>query len=75
MSVADTQPHAFDPDVVAALRDEIEVEIETWSAERGARRVIIWIVVVDGAPYVRSYRGTAGRWYRILSPSRVAAST
>ncbi len=26
----------------------------------------IWIVVVDGEPYVRSVRGSAGRWYREL---------
>ncbi len=26
----------------------------------------IWIVVVDGVPYVRSVRGPAGRWYREL---------
>lgn len=26
----------------------------------------IWIVVVDGVPYVRSVRGPRGRWYREL---------
>jgi hypothetical protein len=30
----------------------------------GARRIPIWIVVVDGDAYVRSYRGARGRWYR-----------
>lgn len=54
----------FDADVLDALRDEIEVEIETWSAERGARQVIIWSVVVDRVAYIRSYRGPNGRWYQ-----------
>ena len=54
----------FDADALEGMRDDIEVEIETWSPERGARRVIIWSVVVDGVPYVRSYRGVNGRWYQ-----------
>jgi hypothetical protein len=29
--------------------------------------VTIWIVVVDGVPYVRSVRGPRGRWYRELT--------
>ena len=43
-----------------------EVEIETRSADGAVHRVPIWIVVVDGAPYVRSVRGKTGRWYREL---------
>jgi hypothetical protein len=30
----------------------------------GARRTPIWVVVVDGDAYVRSYRGARGRWYQ-----------
>jgi hypothetical protein len=31
----------------------------------GERRPIpIWVVVVDGDAYVRSYKGESGRWYR-----------
>ena len=44
-----------------------EVDIETRSREGKVHRVTIWIVVVDGAPYVRSVRGTSGRWYRELT--------
>jgi hypothetical protein len=55
---------AFDPAVLAAFRDEQEVEIETWNAEGGEHRVIIWIMVVDGRPYIRSFRGPGARWYR-----------
>lgn len=43
-----------------------EVEIETRSDAGEAHTVIIWIVVVDGAPYLRSVRGKKGRWYREL---------
>jgi hypothetical protein len=43
-----------------------EVEIETRSEKGETHRVTIWIVVVDGAPYVRSVRGKTGRWYREL---------
>ena len=43
-----------------------EVEIETRSEHGDVHTVTIWIVVVDGAPYVRSVRGKKGRWYREL---------
>jgi hypothetical protein len=43
-----------------------EVEIETRSAKGAQHSVIIWVVVVHGAPYVRSYLGKRGRWYREL---------
>jgi hypothetical protein len=42
------------------------VEIETRSAKGTKHSVPIWIVVVDGVPFVRSVRGPAGRWYREL---------
>ena len=44
-----------------------EVEIET-SRGSGAplHRTVIWIVVDGDAAYVRSVKGTAGRWYREL---------
>jgi len=41
-----------------------EVDIETTSARGAVHRVVIWIVVVDGVPYVRSVRGPKGRWFR-----------
>ncbi len=56
----------FPDDVLALLDREREVHVETRSASRKKRGVIIWIVVVDGAPYVRSYLGERGRWYREL---------
>ena len=42
------------------------VDIETRSAKGTKHSVPIWIIVVDGVPYVRSVRGPQGRWYREL---------
>lgn len=43
-----------------------EVDIETRSPEGNVHKVTIWIVVHEGAPYVRSVKGKKGRWYREL---------
>ena len=43
-----------------------EVDIETQDADGKSHKVTIWIVVHEGAPYVRSVRGKKGRWYREL---------
>jgi hypothetical protein len=51
----------FSPDVLAAIAEREEVEIET-----GGRRTIIWIVVDGSDVYVRSVRGERGRWYQAL---------
>jgi hypothetical protein len=51
----------------AAIDSAREVEIETRRGEGApARRTIIWAVVDGGDVYVRSLRGTRGRWYREL---------
>lgn len=56
------------PDLLIQRMDVAkEVDIETRSPEGKANRVTIWIVVVEGVPYVRSVRGTKGRWYRELT--------
>lgn len=42
-----------------------EIEISTRRADGTLRgSVPIWVVAVNGALYVRSYRGAAGGWYR-----------
>jgi hypothetical protein len=57
----------FESELLEHLRSVEEIDIETRPvAERPARRVIIWVVVVDGNVYVRSVRGPSGRWYRNL---------
>lgn len=56
---------AFDADTLARLRGAREVRIETTKLGGvGSRRVIIWIVVVGERPYVRSYKGPDGLWFR-----------
>ncbi len=57
---------AFPPLVLEALRAKHEIEMETTSSAGDVHRVPIWIVVVDGVPYVRSVRGAKGRWFREL---------
>jgi hypothetical protein len=57
---------AFPKAAVAVLEAEREVDIETQSSAGRKHRVTIWIVVVDGVPYVRSVRGPRGLWYRHL---------
>jgi hypothetical protein len=58
---------AFDPAAIERLREELEVDIETWRGENvGPRRTTIWLVVVDGLPYVRSIFGDRGRWFADL---------
>jgi hypothetical protein len=56
----------FSSDDLDLLAQEAEVDIETWPAPGRSRRTTIWIVVVGGIPYVRSVRGTRGRWWRDL---------
>ena len=52
--------------MVGRFDSEKIVDIETHSARGIKHSVPIWIVVVDGVPYVRSVRGPEGRWYREL---------
>jgi hypothetical protein len=46
-----------------AIETAQEIDIET-TAGTVTHRTTIWSVVEDGAVYVRSLRGGAGRWYR-----------
>lgn len=57
---------AFAADVIKRFDETKIVEIETVSPKGTKHSVPIWIVVVDGVPYVRSVRGPKGRWYREL---------
>jgi hypothetical protein len=41
-----------------------EVDIETTRLDGTMRRVTIWVVVVDGEVYVRSWKGDRGYWYQ-----------
>src|SRR5919109_4237575 len=60
-------------DVLALLDKTREVEIETTSASGARHRVVIWVLVIDGTPYVASYRGPSGRWWRELLRTKEGA--
>ena len=55
----------FDADTLRALRDVREAAIRTEKHPKSA--VVIWVVVVDDEVFVRSWRGTKGRWYKDLA--------
>ena len=55
----------FDADTLRDLRDHREVAIRT--EKPPATAVIIWVVVADEEVFVRSVRGSKGRWYRDLA--------
>jgi len=55
----------FAPDTLRQLRDLQEVHIRTEKHPKSA--VVIWVVVADDEVFVRSWRGTKGRWYRDLA--------
>jgi hypothetical protein len=46
------------------LDESVEVEMLTPRRDGSESRRPIWVVVVDGNAYVRSYRGENGAWYR-----------
>jgi hypothetical protein len=54
----------FDRDDLDLLARTAEVDIETHAADGTVHRTIIWVVVTEGIPYIRSYRGATARWYR-----------
>jgi hypothetical protein len=55
----------FDADTLRELRDFQEVAIRTERHPDDA--VVIWVVVADDEVFVRSVRGSKGRWYRDLA--------
>jgi hypothetical protein len=58
----------FDPEVLRTLAEIDEVEIEPRQPDGGSvGPVTIWVVVDGDDVYVRSYRGSAGRWYQALT--------
>lgn len=67
------EDEAFAPELLALLSREAEVDVETTSASLAAHRATVWIVVVDGTPYLRSVRGDHGRWWRELSERGLGA--
>jgi hypothetical protein len=55
----------FDIDTLRELDDMREIAIRTERHPKNA--VVIWVVVADNEVFVRSVRGTKGRWYKDLA--------
>jgi hypothetical protein len=55
----------FDADTLQELRDLHEVAIRIEKHPESA--VVIWVVVADDEVFLRSVRGSKGRWYRDLA--------
>jgi hypothetical protein len=55
----------FDTDILRQLHACQEVAIRTERHHDSA--VVIWVVVADDEVFVRSVRGSKGRWYRDLA--------
>jgi hypothetical protein len=60
----------FAADILRELHDLREVAIRTEKHPKSA--VVIWIAVADDEVFVRSVRGTKGRWYRNLAAGGAA---
>jgi hypothetical protein len=56
----------FPADILAAIGEREEVELETTRRSGAKRKTIIWIVVDGSDVFVRSVRGEEGRWYQDL---------
>ena len=54
----------LDRATLANLEETVEVDMVTPRRDGSLSRRPIWVVVVDGNAYVRSYRGERGAWYR-----------
>lgn len=54
----------FEADTLELLDAEREVDIETRSQSGALHQTTIWVVVVEGFPYIRTYTGASARWYR-----------
>src|SRR4051795_12896221 len=60
----------FDADILRELRELQKVVIRTEKHPNTA--VVIWVAVADEEVFVRSVRGTKGRWYRDLAAGGAA---
>jgi hypothetical protein len=63
--MTDTSTTTWTSDELTRLGGSDEIDISTRRIDGTLRpSVPIWIVAVNGALYVRSYRGTGGAWFR-----------
>ena len=54
----------FEDALLRQLDREREVQVRTRRRDGSTTDIPIWIVTVDGEPYVRSYLAERGAWYR-----------
>jgi hypothetical protein len=57
-------PARFDHHTLVRLQEADEIEMRTPRGDGTPSARPIWVVVVDGVPYVRSYHGERGAWFR-----------
>src|SRR5215469_9447060 len=58
-------PKHFDAVLRNRLAEMEEIEVETLALAGGTiHRTIVWVVVIGAEVYIRSVRGSAGRWYK-----------
>jgi hypothetical protein len=55
---------SLDQDTLTLLDEAVEVDIRTPRRDGSISSRPIWVVVVDGEAYVRSYLGPGGAWYK-----------
>ena len=55
---------SFAEDDLARIRAAEEIQIETQAPDGPVHRTIIWIMVDGDDVFVRSVKGTSGRWFR-----------
>jgi hypothetical protein len=54
----------LDDATVAQLDESVEIDIRTPRRDGSTSSRPVWVVVVDGEAYVRSYLAERGAWYR-----------
>jgi hypothetical protein len=64
--MADQAAHGFEPALIELISATEEVDIETTRPSGKAVRTTIWILTDGRAVYVRSEKGTEGRWFQDL---------
>lgn len=69
-----TVPKHFDTDTRNRLAQTPEIRIETRrpGADASAHGTTIWVVVAGDDVFVRSVRGSAGRWYQEIKANPAA---
>jgi hypothetical protein len=65
---------AWTPNELAILGETDELKVSTQRSDSSWRHAVpVWVVRVDDAVYVRSYRGTAGAWFRHAAGDKAGA--